>query len=78
MTPRQRKLLEWLGRASPLLESQIVGASMSKTLDELIVEGLATVAAHPTVKERGVLHDYPATAVVITERGRVALAEKER
>lgn len=69
-TNKERRLLEWLGRASPLLESQIVASALSKQLDVLLRLGYADIGAHPTVKDRG---GVPAAAVTITEAGRSAL-----
>jgi hypothetical protein len=39
-----RKLLEWLDRTSPLLESQIVGAGFDRTLDKALWRILLTWA----------------------------------
>jgi hypothetical protein len=64
-----RKLLEWLDRNSPLLESQIVVAGFDRTLDKALMENFADLGAHPTMREHGV----PAPAVSITAAGRAAL-----
>jgi hypothetical protein len=66
---KENKLLEWLGRSSPLLESQVVGSGMSKALNALLLHGYADMEAHPTVKEGRA----PAAAVRITDKGRALL-----
>src|SRR5262245_9250018 len=68
--PRECRLLEWLERASPLLETQIVAAGFSATLNALLRDGLADMGAHSTVKDGRA----PAAAVWITRAGRAALA----
>ncbi len=65
MTNKAHRLLEWLERASPLLESQIVASDMSRQLNTLLVLGMADMGAHPTVKDRD---GAPAAAVWITDR----------
>jgi hypothetical protein len=47
MKPRVRKLLEWLDRSEPLLESQVVGAGLSNALNTALLDGLADMGAHP-------------------------------
>jgi hypothetical protein len=66
-----RKLLEWLGRTSPLLETQIVASGSSGALNEALRYRLVDMRAHPTVRERG---GAPASAVWITDAGRKAIA----
>jgi hypothetical protein len=66
MNPKVRKLLAWLERSSPLLESQIVGSGLSGALNDALRDGLADMGAHPTVQERST----PAAAVFITDAGR--------
>ena len=67
MTKKQ-KLLEWVTRAGPLLESQVVGSGMSKALNDLLLEGKVEMIAHPTVKERGMVGDVPATGIRLRRR----------
>lgn len=66
MTPKAQKLLEWLQRVDGgmLLESQVVSAGMSRAINDLILAGLATMDAHPTVRER-TNPPVPASAVVL-------------
>ena len=52
MTKKDR-LLDWVTRSGPLLESQVVGSGMSKELNALILEGKLVMIAHPTVKDGG-------------------------
>jgi hypothetical protein len=73
MKPKVRKLIEWLARTSPLLESQIIGSGLSGALNDALRDRLADMGAHPTVKERG---GAPAAAVWITEAGRRATASQ--
>ena len=76
MKPRTRHLLEWLARSSaPVLESQIMGASLSSALNDALRNGYADMVAHPTVTDRS---DFggprvPAAGVVLTPAGRAAL-----
>jgi hypothetical protein len=72
MKPKVRKLVEWLARTSPLLESQVVASGLSRALNEALLDGLATMGEHPTVKERS---GVPAAAVWITEDGRRAITD---
>ena len=69
MTPKARKLLEWLRRTDSgmLLETQVVGSGMSRAIDELILARLVTLEDHPTVMER-TDPPMPATAVVLQEK----------
>ena len=69
-----RELLEWLDRTSPLLESQLVGAGLDRTLDKALMENLADIGPHPILCEHGV----PAAAVSITALGRAALRKFPR
>jgi hypothetical protein len=62
MTPREKKLLDWVTRKQPVLEVQVVGSGLSGALNGLLRAGLVTLADHPTVKGRG---GIPATAVVL-------------
>jgi hypothetical protein len=52
MKLRTRKLLEWLDRTSPLLETQIVASGSSGALNEALRYRLVDMGAHPTVRER--------------------------
>jgi hypothetical protein len=70
MKLKVRKLVEWLARSSPLLESQIVGSGFDHAVNEALRDRLADMGAHPTVRERGV----PAAAVWITDAGRKTIA----
>lgn len=58
---RTERLLEWIGRAGMLLESQIVAAGMSSALNALLRDRKAEIVAHPTVRERS---GSPAAAVI--------------
>lgn len=69
MTNKEHKLLEWLGRSSPLLESQVVASGLSNQLNTLLIRNLADMGAHPTVRAGGA----PAASVSITEGGREVL-----
>jgi hypothetical protein len=67
MMSGEKRLLEWLARASPVLESQIVSSGLSNALNGLLATGWADMIAHETVKDRD---GAPAAAVIITEKGR--------
>jgi len=58
---KKDKLLAWVTRSGPILESQIVGSGMSRALNDLLIEGKVTIIPHPTVKEKG---GAPAAAVM--------------
>jgi hypothetical protein len=79
MNAKEQKLLEWLRRSQDgmLLESQVVASGMSRTINDLILKGLVTIDAHPSVFER-TSPPVPAAAVVLTSLGRVEPALKER
>ena len=64
MSPKAKKLLDWLARAEGgrLLESQITGSGLSRALDELLLACLVDMEGHPTVKER---NGVPAASVVL-------------
>src|SRR4051812_47702061 len=62
MPANLRKLLEWLDRASPLLETQIVAAGLSHTLDKALMRNFAEM-------------NLRAATVSITARGRDALSK---
>jgi hypothetical protein len=69
MTPKERRLLEWLLRSS-VLESQIVASGLSAALNSLLRSGFADIIADHSVKDKGVL----VASAVITDKGRAALA----
>lgn len=60
---KKEKLLDWVTRSGPLLESQIVGSGMSKALNDLLMERKVTMIPHPTVNDRG---GVPAAAVALS------------
>jgi len=62
MPANLRKLLEWLDRASPLLETQIVADGLSHTLDKALMRNFAEM-------------NLRAATVSITARGRDALSK---
>ena len=62
MPANLRKLLEWLDGASPLLETQIVAAGLSHTLDKALMRNFAEM----NLRE---------ATVSITARGRDALSK---
>ena len=62
MPANLRKLLEWLDRASPLLETQIVADGLSHTLDKALMRNFAEM----NLRE---------ATVSITARGRDALSK---
>jgi hypothetical protein len=51
MKLRTRKLLEWLDRTSPLLETQIVASGSSGALNEALRYRLVDMGAHPCGSE---------------------------
>jgi DNA-binding HxlR family transcriptional regulator len=71
LTPKQKKLLEWLQRVDNkmLLESQVTSSGLSRELNDLLVLGLVDMDAHPTVVERRTM-SVPAAAVTLTNKGR--------
>jgi len=74
---RRTRLLQWLARSSPVLETRIAGKGLSRTLDELLTNGLASTGVHPKIKET--VNDFgeaKATAISITDFGRRTLAGK--
>jgi hypothetical protein len=62
MPANLRKLLEWLDAVSPLLETQIVAAGLSHTLDKALMRNCAEM-------------NLRAATVSITARGRDALSK---
>lgn len=70
---KHAKLLVWIERSElgMILESQIVGSGMSKTLNDLLIARKVDIVAHPTVRDG----NAPATAVILR---RSALAQKGR
>ena len=48
---KKQKLLDWVARSGPLLESQVVGSGLNAALNECLREGSLTIIAHPTVKD---------------------------
>ena len=58
---KKQKLLEWVERAEILTEAQIVGSGMSRTLDELLLEGKLDIIPHPTVREG----NAPAAGIIL-------------
>lgn len=72
---KEKKLLDWLSRSSPLLESQVVCSGMSKALNVLLLHGYADMGEHPTVKEQS---GVPAASVSITEKGRKIADQPDR
>ena len=56
---KKTRLLDLVTRKGLILESQIVGQGLLKTLQALLVDGKVDLVPHPTVKRKGV----PAAAV---------------
>lgn len=73
MNARETKLLLWLQRKSPLLESQIVGSGLSAALNSSLMSGWADMIPHPSVRE----HGAPAAGVIITEKGKTAIGAEQ-
>ena len=65
MSPKAKRLLEWVERTGSVLESQVVGSGMSAALNELLLLKKVDMAPHPTVREKG---GAPAAAIVPKSR----------
>jgi hypothetical protein len=52
LKPKVRKLIEWLARTSPLLESQIIASGLSSALNEALRDGLADMGPHNGRRDR--------------------------
>ena len=68
MPANLRKLLEWLDGASPLLETQIVAAGLSHTLDKALMRNFAEMNLREatvsiTARGRDALSKFPVTCL---------------
>lgn len=75
MTPRHKKIIEWIGgsQSGMILESQIAASGLGRALNTLLMDGFVDIVPHPTVTER-TSPPIPAAAVVLTQAGRAAFA----
>jgi hypothetical protein len=67
MNRKTLRLYAWLKsvEGNMLLETQVTSSGLSKALDELLLAGVVTLVAHPTVTAMGPAGRYPVTAVVL-------------
>ena len=73
MPANLRKLLEWLDGASPLLETQIVAAGLSHTLDKALMRNFAEMNLREatvsiTARGRDALSKFPVTCLRTSPR----------
>ena len=70
MPANLRKLLEWLDGVSPLLETQIVAAGLSHTLDKALMRNFAVREATVSITARGrdALSKFPVTCLPTSPR----------